>query len=443
MQTLIIHGRQPGLGRAELESLYGAEKMRTVGQSATLIDLEPKEIDFSRLGGMVKFCKVLALLDTTNWNDIEKFLLSTTPEHFENLPEGKLKIGLSVYELKTSPRRLQATALKIKSMGKQTGRSIRVIPNKTQALNSATVLYNKLTQKLGWELVFVRTGEQTIVAQSIAVQDIDKYAARDQNRPYRDARIGMLPPKLAQTIINLAVGKQAQQGQGFDAAQGSSEKRTNRTNGTESERQSVSNAAMREEQKWIASSAREQNSAPLVLLDPFCGTGVILQEAVLMGYGVLGSDIDLRMVEYSEWNLQWLRSWKKIMQPHCEHIKQADATKEKWDHNFDAVACETYLGPPLSSLPDQEALQKIIDDCDHLHADFLKNIAHQTNPGLRLCVAVPAWKTKSGFKRLATLDKLGSLGYNRVSFTHARADELIYHRPSQIVARELVVLERK
>ncbi len=40
------------------------------------------------------------------------------------------------------------------------------------------------------------------------MQDVDEYAARDQARPKRDAYVGMLPPKLAQTLINNAYGNE-------------------------------------------------------------------------------------------------------------------------------------------------------------------------------------------------------------------------------------------
>ena len=410
MQTLIIHGRQPQIGRAELESLQGPDKLRPVGEKATLLDIDPQEIDFMRLGGMVKFCKVLTVLDTINWGEIEQFLISTTPAHFASLPEGKLKIGLSVYGLKANVRRILATALELKKAGKTAGRSIRIIPNKELALNSAQVLHNKLTQKLGWELVFVRDGDKTILAQSIAVQDIDAYAARDHGRPCRDPRVGMLPPKLAQTLINLAVGP-------LNVAQ------------------------------------QTESSKQLMILDPFCGTGVIAQEATMMGYGAMASDIDPRMVDCTDKNLMWL-----LGQPKCQVVRpaetlhdpkwryfsaqQADATSAQWD-SFDTIACETYLGRPLSSLPDSNTLQKIVNDCDTIHKKFLQNVARQTQTGFRLCLAVPAWKTKDGFLHLKTLDKLAQLGYNRLKLEHVSDEELIYHRPGQVVARELLLLKRK
>lgn len=400
-----MHGRQPEIARAELESIHGPDKLRPAGEAATLLDINPKQIDFMRLGGMVKFCKVLTVLDTVKWAEVEQFLVESVPRHFTSLPAGKLKIGLSVYGPTTDIKSVHNTAIKLKKAGKQTGRSIRVIPNKELALNAAQVLHNKLTQKLGWELVFVRDGNKTIIAQSIAVQDIDAYAARDHGRPCRDARIGMLPPKLAQTIVNLAAGNQ-------------------------------------------------KPSTKTIVLDPFCGSGVALQEATMMGFGVSASDNDQRMVDCARQNLMWLLAQAKcpVVRPantlhdsswqYFDMLK-ADATSHQWSPHPDIIACETFLGRPLPALPSPQTLQKITSGCDIIHQKFLRNVARQTKPGFRLCLAVPAWKTKDGFLHLKTLDSLEKLGYNRVKFEQASDEDLIYHRPGQIVARELVVLTRK
>jgi tRNA G10 N-methylase Trm11 len=177
------------------------------------------------------------------------------------------------------------------------------------------------------------------------------------------------------------------------------------------------------------------------LLDPFCGTGVLLQEAALMGFSVYGTDIDERMVRYSRDNLNWLKDSHDV---HVDwFLETGDATSHSWQQPVDTIACETFLGRPLSALPDPATLQKIVQDCDTIHRKFLQNLATQAKSGFRACVAVPAWKTKSGFKHLPVLDSLEELGYNRLRFVHVGAQELIYHRPEQLVARELVILQRK
>jgi tRNA (guanine10-N2)-dimethyltransferase len=172
------------------------------------------------------------------------------------------------------------------------------------------------------------------------------------------------------------------------------------------------------------------------VLDPFCGTGVVLQEALLMGRYAYGTDLEPRMIEYTKKNLEWL------IGPAKQKLEVGDATSYTWE-SFDAIAAETYLGRPFSSTPSPTVLQEVMQDVDTIHRKFLKNVASQTKPGFRMCLAVPAWKTPQGFKHLKTLASLEEMGYTRVSFVHASNDELIYHRENQIVARELVTLIRK
>lgn len=400
-QSFIVFGRQPALGLAEIESLYGAASVTPVGKQAAILDIEPSKVDFMRLGGAVKFGKLLTELDSTRWGDLEAFLAKAIPEHLQYLPEGKLRLGLSTYGLAVSPQNINASGLTLKKIIKQTGRSVRFVPNKEAALSSAQVLHNQLTGALGWEFLFVRNGQKTLVAQNIAEQDIEAYAARDQRRPKRDARVGMLPPKLAQIILNMAVGS-------IDLND---------------------------------PSCGPGELIEKVVLDPFCGTGVMLQEALLMGYKALGADLEPRMVEYAATNLDWLAA-KHTQTSGRYSLQVGDATQHTWP-DFDYVAAETYLGRPFSALPRREMLAEVTQDVDTIHKKFLRNLARQTSPGFRLCIAVPAWKTPDGFVHLKTLDHLEELGYTRPVFVHVDKQELIYHRPEQIVGRELVVLIRK
>jgi tRNA G10 N-methylase Trm11 len=402
----MILGRQPALGLAELESLYGAQFMRLIDTYAVLLNIEPSDVSFNRLGGSVKLTKVLNELPTVDWRTIENYLLDSIPDHLDYLPAGKLKLGISVYGLKINPKHLNATGLKLKKIIKTAGRSVRIVPSRSPHLNSAQVLHNQLTSELGWELVIVRDGNKILLCQAVAEQDIEAYAARDQKRPMRDPKVGMLPPKLAQIIINLATAEAA----------------------------FVKNK--------VINAVEETYERPFDILDPFCGTGVILQEALLMGYSVLGSDKDILMAfDYASENLIWLKEKWQLKDAIFE-VYHGDATTLDFGNNFRTIACETYLGKPLSQLPSPTLLDKIISEVNELHYNFLENIARQTKKGFRMCIAVPAWKTKTGFRHLPTLDKLSSLGYNRIDFVHSRQQELIYHRPDQIVARELVVLER-
>jgi hypothetical protein len=409
-QSVAILGRQPALGAAELESLFGADKLTRLGDNAMLVDVEPFEVPIARLGGSTRVAKLLTYLPYTDWKKIEQYIAEELPKHVCCLAPGKIRFGLSTYGLKVTPNQINASALAMKKVVKNAGRSIRVVPNKDTSLNTAQVLHNRLPAELGMELLLIKDGERTVLAQTTAVQDIEAYGARDQARPKRDARVGMLPPKLAQIIINLA-GSHTLTSSGLPPTMEQTVK------------------------------SRPTHPGPAKLLDPFCGTGVILQEALLAGYDAYGTDIEERMIDYSKYNLEWLAT-KYDLTSKTYLLEMGDATSFEWQE-FDLIACETYLGRPFSALPKPEVLQEVMQDVDTIHKKFLKNVAEQTSPGFRMCIAVPAWRTKSGFKHLKTLDNLDDLGYTRVSFVHADTRELIYHRENQVVGRELVTLIRK
>jgi len=415
MQSLLILGRQPALGMAEIESLYGADKLQPVGSKAVIVDVDPCLLAFDRLGGSVRFCKVLTTLDTDDWHKIEKFLLDVSPGHSQNMPTGKMLLGLSLYDFNVPLKQIEATGLKIKKAIRKTGRPVRLVPNKETELSTAQVIHNHLTGTNGWELIFVKDGPKTVVAQTVKIQDIESYTKRDRERPKRDAKIGMLPPKLAQILINLASGHIP-----------------------EDKLESICEIP-----------AEQPLPQPLLgkkVLDPFCGTGVVLQEAILMGYGAYGTDIDKRMVDYSQHNVgEWLRSWYDYQTEF--DVKTGDATSYKWSMqqglNFDFIASETYLGRPFTAKPTDEILAQTVAECNLIIKKFLQNISSQIKSGIRLCIAVPCWQIRPNeFKHLPLIDQISDLGYNRISFEHVRDEDLVYHRPDQIVARQLIVIEK-
>lgn len=393
IQSIVVLGRQPAIGMAELESLYGANVERKAGSHAAGVDLPVGEIDFNRLGGSTRLANVIGEVSSTDWRMIEKALIGLARSPVLVLPaSGKFHLGLSAIGFGVSPAKLGATGLTLKKIirSRYDG-SVRLAPNTTPELSTAQVFHNHLTGDNGCELLIIAQGNTTIIARTVAVQDIDNYTLRDRGRPKRDARVGMLPPKLAQVIINLAVGR--------------------------------------------------IDNLPSTILDPFCGTGVILQEALLMGYDVCGTDLEPRMISYSRANLDWLREQYPRLSSRDSKLEQGDATSHQWDPVPDFVACETYLGRPFTDRPAPDVLAQTIADVNLIIKKFLRNIHAQLKPGTRLCVAVPAWFVGQDAKHLPVIGTLGELGFKRVAFEHALDQDLIYHREDQIVGRELLVLE--
>ena len=342
MKYLAVLGRQPEISIAELEATDFCT-------------------DIDRLGGTLKLA-------------VE---LDKTPlEYLSVLPEGKLTIGVSDYSDRASRKSATMEALRLKKILVRHGRSVRVVENKDATLSTATSLHNGLNGKNDRKVELIKYNDEWY--RVIGVQDIDAYAKRDQARPARDAKVGMLPPKLAQILINLC--------------------------------------------------------GPLgpgsTVLDPFCGTGVVLQEALLMGYRAYGTDISDRMIEYSDKNLKYFdfKNYK---------VEVGDAVSHKWEQPIDAVACEGYLGKPMSQVPGELKLKEQKQECGAIILGFLRNLVSQIKADTPVVIAAPAWLRQDGeYERLDIVDEIEDMGYNVNNKTR---EGLLYRREGQIVARDIII----
>lgn len=385
MRYLAILGRQPEISLAELRAQFGEAELildKHAGGHASIEDTQHRRSVNS--GPKIAYFDSLKRPDLTRFGGSLKFgeLLSVSPAKFlKGLPEGKITLGVSDYSARGSSRSASGEALRLKRILKKSGRSVRILPNSAPAISTAAAHHNglgSLDKPLRVELM--KIGSEWY--RSIGTQNITAYTRRDQARPARDAKVGMLPPKLAQILINLCGP--------------------------------------------LPASSR--------VLDPFCGTGVVLQEALLMGYQAYGTDISERMVEYTEKNLKWLE--------HGEFKTEiGDATSFKWSGAIDAVACETYLGPPMSKAPAEIKLKEVKQGCGGILLGFLKNLAPQIEPGTPVVLAVPAWlRLDDSYSRLNLVDKICELGYN---VDKDFGSDLLYARAGQIVAREILILRKK
>ncbi len=362
MKYLAVLGRQPKISLAELAAIFG--RVDTIGPNLAVFNAT-KRPEIARFGGSLKLAEKLEI------NPLE---------YLQNLPEGKITLGVSDYSRRASARAALTAALKLKKILARHGRSVRVVSNNgASALSTATSLHNGLSGAKAnkVELILV----EDVWWKVIGVQDIDAYAKRDQARPARDAKVGMLPPKLAQILINLC-------------------------------------------------GDLPKNS---VILDPFCGTGVVLQEAVLMGYQAYGSDLEQRMVNYSEKNIKWLGKTARI--------EQGDAMNHQWEAPIDAVAFEGYLGRPMSLPPAEIKLKEEKMNCSAIILGFLKNLSSQIKPDTPIVMACPAWLRPDGsYSRLNFIDEIEDMGYN---VKNKSREGLLYFREGQVVARDIIILRKK
>lgn len=394
MKYVAIAGRQPLISLAEIQALYD-KAARLVGKKLVFFEInedgeENISPDINRLGGSLK----LGRFFNTDFSKLAKFLATTHPE-------GKITLGISDFSKQKKSGLAKQKSMELKRSLARVGRSVRVITSNELEISSATAHHNQLGEKAGCFEIFLIDRE---IYLSLGTQNITAYTERDQARPARDAKVGMLPPKLAQILINLC-GK-------------------------------------------LPEEAR--------VLDPFCGTGVVLQEAAIMGYIPYGTDLNERMVEYSKKNLSWLfnkRNQKrfKILPDLIQKkdqilntISVGDATSFTWEGEIDAVAFEGYLGAPMSKPPVDIKFKTEKAKCREIAMGFLKNITPQIKSGTPVVMALPAWLRENGkYAGLNILDEIQEMGYNFEKFQDLSQSDLLYYREGQIVAREIIVIRKR
>lgn len=263
-----------------------------------------------------------------------------------------------------------------------------------------------LDPKKGAELVIVKQDKKFWVGRTIAAQDVKKYTLRDVEKPVRDTTVGLLPPKLAQVLLNFG------------------------------------------EFLCKRNSKSEIRNPKTIVFDPFCGTGVIPLEAMLRGHDVLASDISEKAVNGCKKNIEWMRETFEILKKDVETtVWKQDARKPfEIENKPTMIVTEGTLGLPLKSRPTLKQAEKFAKESDSLVSDFLKN-CKATLPGVPIVMTLPVWYAR---KRMVWLQKffeeIGRSGYRAVLPPHTDPANpprmsLLYRRPDQFVGREIVLLK--
>jgi len=382
-----------------------------------------------KLGGVIKILEVVDVLqkrerDSVNFALKHYFKPSTLKKQFFKEYKGKVQFGLSLYLLDMDlakkpnpfeqkkfenfnspfgePKRIGMT---IKKTLTDAGGSVRlVLPEfNSLALASVVVTKNLLLEK-GAEICVLAGKEVVYTAKTLTVQDFEDYGRRDYQRPVRDEKQGMIPPKVAQTMLNLAHCNTGE-----------------------------------------------------TILDPFCGIGTIVQEGLLLGFKMLGSDINKLAVHGSEQNLEWFRNRYKIA-PGKYHFEVADAkeiSKFLKGQALSAIVTECTLGPMYGKYPKPEEIQKNFKELEQLYKASFEEFSKILPIGKKIVICIPAYKkSREEYKLFPSLDWAKTIGYNLVDILPKTAakqlkflkltarNTAIYDRKDQVVAREIVIFEK-
>lgn len=364
----------------------------------------------ARLGGIIK---IIRLFDTFQKKGKEYpsqvletyFTFKRIKEYFHEY-SGKKQFGVSIYTLDPSIRyreESQRIAFLIKKILQEQAQSVRaVLPQfLSQALSSVVVNENQILQK-GAEVVVISGNQRLFIGKTLTVQNYEDYGRRDYQRPARDERSGMIPPKVAQAMINLA--------------------------------------------------------GPLkpldYILDPFCGCGTILQEAILLGYKAIGSDIDQKAIENSEKNLEWFRNRYRISPGRYKLFRShaAEISIQLPNYKVAAIVTEGTLGPIYSKLPKKPEMNANFKELTKLYAQVFVEFKKFLSPGARVVMSLPAYKAgPDNYEFFPSLDLATNLGYTVVDpmplqlsgkyrfLKLTERNTVVYDRKDQVVAREIVI----
>jgi tRNA G10 N-methylase Trm11 len=219
------------------------------------------------------------------------------------------------------------------------------------------------------------------------VQNVDDWAKRDVRKPVRDRERGMLQPKVARMMLNIA----------------------------------------------LADGKPEE----AIVLDPFSGTGTVLMEAAELGVPVVyAADFSEEAVLASSQNLKWWQQQSKhsfeyeLVRREVSHLTPRDF-KQPITH----IVTEPFLGK-LKPAPDQ--IPNIKRGLEKLYRGMIKGFTTLLKPGARIVIILPAWEVKG---QISYVDQTLA-DFEQAGFV-IESDPLRAGRLDAITKRYVYVLEYK
>jgi len=398
MKHFFILGNHPRLSLAEISSVL-KQAPKSNFQNLALFDLK-KNTKLQKLqktlAGTIKIGKII---QKTTPDFFQRDILSVILKHIKK--EQKINFGISAYSVKIDIKKI---ALDIKKKLKEKNIKSRWVQSREKTLSSVMVKTNKLLTKKGIEIVLfqdpsinVYPNQKPLFLLGITqtVQPFAEFSQRDYGRPKRDARSGMLPPKLARLMINLS-----------------------------------------------------QSYKSNTLLDPFCGSGTVLQEALLLGYKkIIGADSSAKAVNNSMENIQWLNKTQNSENPqkaiqflHSE-IRQID--KYLAQNSISAIITEPYLGPPLRGRESISQVYKILNQLTRLYLEYFQAFQKIIQFKGKIIIIFPIIQKQY----LNILPQIQSMGFMQDKkflglYDNKVRKSFLYKREGQKVWREIFIFKK-
>jgi tRNA G10 N-methylase Trm11 len=179
------------------------------------------------------------------------------------------------------------------------------------------------------------------------------------------------------------------------------------------------------------------------IIDPFCGTGTYLIEAMIKGYDVIGVDVDPQMCRYSKENIEWIKKKYSIKQKY--QIIRGDSSKIKI--NADFCVFEPYMGPFLRKTPPEGKAKKIAKELENIYFEVFRNLSRNLPKKTKIVCILPEVPKYEGSIKITNNVFLKN-GFvikdvNKYNNQMKLENPIVYNTPdgSRIV-RKIYILER-
>jgi len=289
----------------------------------------------------------------------------------KNMQPDKVFFGVSLYftdnayaPMGMRMQRAIGSAIKdeLKVLGKKADFMGFGVDRKQAQLTHVEVIKKNFVENQA-EVLFCIGKTQTWVATTVAVHNPFEFQKRDIQKPNQRVIFAM-PPRLARIMVNLSACNKGK-----------------------------------------------------VLLDPFCGVGTILQEALLEKAAVIGIDKNSWCVEAAEENLEWLIQTYELHDTDFRVLQgEVEQLAEKIGLEMvDSIVSEPDLGPALREVPTGPYAEKIMEKLEPLFSSYIEESYRTLKTGGRLILVTPYIKTRSNEAVTMPInEEIERVGFKRV-----------------------------
>ncbi len=363
-------GNTPDLSLLELKTVYPGE----FNLLAKNIAAYAGDVDVSSLPRLGGTRKVAVQLSVSTERKLESQLIEII-----KTDEGGKNIAVTSY----LPKEAQPISLSTIKKAVSETRPVRLVSMDTEEHELLMLSHQHVS-----EFNIIPSGDDLIIAKTVWIYDAEDWVSRDRNKPYRDIKRGMLPPKVARIMVNLAT----------------------------------------------------RGQSGLTLADPFCGTGTVLSEAIMVGCHAVGSDTNPDAITGTKSNLEWLKSApNSLLKSLSYHLYALDATHfSEQVEKVDCIATEPYMGPLLDERNPSSLgkIKNIAKGLDKLYRGAFKSFLAVLPVGGRVVMSIPTFQVYGRSIETISIDTLTALGYNYIL-------AVPYSKPGAAVIRNITILEKK